>query len=61
MKGTMCRVLNYLFVFVLLSQSTIFQSCWDGATVPVYCQGHIIAALVGVEPGTPRFGVRRGC
>ena len=50
-----------------MSQSTIFQSCRDGATAPwvinqyfrgVKClaQGHNTAA-VGFEPPTSRFGV----
>ena len=65
---------NFLFVIIvclcwgLTSQSTIFQSCWDGATaswvinqyfrgVKCLAQGHNTAA-VGFEPPTSRSGVR---
>ena len=59
---------NCLFCWGLTSQSTIFQSCRDGATtswvinqyfwgVKCLAQGHNTAA-VGFEPPTSRSGVR---
>ena len=65
------RYFFYLFVCLcwgLTSQSTIFQSCRDGATaswvinqyfrgVKCLAQGHNMAA-VGIEPPTSRSGVR---
>ena len=61
----------YLFIWLcwgLTSQSTIFQSCWDGAIaswvinqyfrgVKCLAQGHN-TATVGLEPRTSRSGVR---
>ena len=65
------KIRDFLFVCLcwgLTSQSTIFQSCWDGATaswvinqyfrgVKCLAQGHNTAE-VGFEPPTSRSGVR---
>ena len=65
----LCKVLIELCLcWGLMSQSTIFQSCRDGATaswvinqyfrwVKCLAQGHNTAA-VGIEPPTSRSGVR---
>ena len=69
--GNLCASWNSLFVCLcwgLTSQSTIFQSCRDGATaswvinqyfrgVKCLAQGHNTAAA-GIEPPTSRSGVR---
>ena len=55
--------------FCLTSRSTIFQSCWDGATascvftsalesLKFLAQGHC-TAVAGFEPWTSRSGVQR--
>ena len=57
------------FGYCLTSRSTIFQSCWDWATtsrvftstlgsLKCLAQGHY-TAVVGIEPGASRSGVRR--
>ena len=62
------KLILFYFVCVEASQSTIFQSCRDGATaswvinqyfqgVKCLAQGHNMAA-VGFEPPTSRSGVR---
>ena len=66
-----CNLFSQIFVCLcwgLTSQSTIFQSCWDGVTaswvinqyfrgVKWLAQGHNTAE-VGFEPQTSRSGVR---
>ena len=63
-----CRFIFFVLCWGLTSQSTIFQSCRDGATaswvinqyfrgVKCLAQGHNTAA-VGFEPPTSRSGVR---
>ena len=58
----------FVCVFCLTSRSTIFQSCWDGATdswvyistlgsLKCLAQGHRYTAVVGFEICTSRSGV----